>query len=65
MQIQLLIPSENQKKVPIIVSKEETVASFRNKVASEVKVSKNDFLLIVFGKIVIWSFYFFYRVYIY
>ncbi|KAI9260087.1 PUA-like domain-containing protein [Helicostylum pulchrum] len=51
MQIQLLIPSENQKKVPIIVSKEETVASFRNKVASEVKVSKNDFLLIVFGKI--------------
>ncbi|KAI8095532.1 PUA-like domain-containing protein [Thamnidium elegans] len=51
MQIQLLIPSENQKRVPINVLKEETVASFRSKVAGEVRLSETNFLLIAFGKI--------------
>lgn len=52
MQIQIIIPSENQRKFSINVTKEETVASFRRMVANEVKVPEKDFLLIAFGKIV-------------
>lgn len=52
MQIQLLVPSQNQKKLSVQVARDETVATFREMVAKLVKVPENSFLLIAFGKIV-------------
>lgn len=52
MQIQLLVPSQNQKRFPLEVKKTATVSQLRKRVANAVKVPENGFLLITFGKIV-------------
>jgi hypothetical protein len=52
MQIQLLIPSQNQKKLSVQIERNETVSTFRKIVANVVQVPEKSFLLIAFGKIV-------------
>lgn len=52
MEAQILIPSQSLKKVNIPFTEDETVASFRKRVAETVNMSENTFLLIAMGKIV-------------
>jgi hypothetical protein len=52
MIVQLLIPSRGQKRIQFSIDKEETVASLRKRVASEIKVPMKSFYLIALGKIV-------------
>ncbi len=52
MEAHLLISSQNGKRITVHFTRDETVASFRKKVAETVNIPKEKFLLIAMGKIV-------------
>lgn len=52
MQIQILVPSQGQRRFSLQVEKTETVLKLRNKIAQAIGVAEKSFLLIAFGKIV-------------
>lgn len=58
MQIQVLIPSQNQRSFTVNVDRDETVASFRKLLCKTLKVAEDTFLLIAMGKIASIVFYF-------
>lgn len=51
MRVQLLVPRQD-KKLFLDIENEETVSSFRDRVAKLVNLEKKQFLLISLGKIV-------------
>lgn len=52
MEVQLLIPSQNQRRILLQVPRYETVKNFRRLVSRAIKKPENTFLLIALGKIV-------------
>ena len=52
MEVQVLVPSQNLKRLCINVPRNETVLSFRKKIAKTINVPEQKFLLIAMGKIV-------------
>lgn len=53
MEVQLLIPSQNQRRILLQVPRYETVKNFRRLVSRAIKKPENTFLLIALGKILL------------
>ncbi|KAI8885780.1 hypothetical protein K501DRAFT_331646 [Backusella circina FSU 941] len=53
MTVQLLVPSRGHERIQFIIDKEETVSSFRKRVASEINLPTKNFYLIALGKILV------------
>lgn len=52
MQIQILVPSQNQRRFSLQVGKTDTVLQLRTKIAKIIEVPEKEFMMIALGKIV-------------
>lgn len=52
MQIQILVPSQNQRRFSLQVGKTDTVLQLRTKIAKTIEVPEKEFMMIALGKIV-------------